>query len=451
FSGAIGSIATCREVKGVVTSIPGVAIAVALMPPLCVAGYGIGLMLIFDAATGMRIATGGSLLFITNLVAITFTAMLVFLALQIDTPRVRKKAARWEQADVESRLIINAMRRFARLNQARKIHSLSMRFAMILLPLALIFIPLSRAFSQLQTEIQQKQRENSIRQKVTDLWQDKFQTNPDGAARSTMDQLTISERDDKLNIYLRVFDDQPYTVAEKVQYARLIAEDLNKPVETINLQLVEVPTTSLLDQIREREQKPAPPTVAELQANLRQKAAVALSDLTLPSGARLLDKQITTSEVEPLQVNLIYLSDAGIEPDARAQIVREVQTKLNSDRAKVSMERIPASIGDITFARRRAAISLSGMLQLDFAGRVMRENPTLRLSVSIQADRRGEPDAIAGERLQVITDYLETRWQIAPDKVKLSDAPAQPRKTVLTFQTNQEIKEQTEPNPPSAK
>ena len=42
FSGAIGSVATCKEVKGVVTSIPGVAIAVALMPPLCVVGYGIG-------------------------------------------------------------------------------------------------------------------------------------------------------------------------------------------------------------------------------------------------------------------------------------------------------------------------------------------------------------------------------------------------------------------------
>ena len=42
FSGAVGSIAVCKEVKGVVTSIPGVAIAVALMPPLCVVGYGIG-------------------------------------------------------------------------------------------------------------------------------------------------------------------------------------------------------------------------------------------------------------------------------------------------------------------------------------------------------------------------------------------------------------------------
>jgi uncharacterized hydrophobic protein (TIGR00271 family) len=73
FSGAVGSVAICREVKGVVTSIPGVAIAVALMPPLCVVGYGIALALVFDSETGWRVASGGGLLFLTNLVAITLT------------------------------------------------------------------------------------------------------------------------------------------------------------------------------------------------------------------------------------------------------------------------------------------------------------------------------------------------------------------------------------------
>ncbi|MEP6703961.1 MAG: DUF389 domain-containing protein, partial [Acidobacteriota bacterium] len=85
FSGAVGSVAICRDLKGVVTSIPGVAIAVALMPPLCVVGYGIGLMLSFDTVTGWRIASGGGLLFLTNLVAITLMATIVFLALRIDT------------------------------------------------------------------------------------------------------------------------------------------------------------------------------------------------------------------------------------------------------------------------------------------------------------------------------------------------------------------------------
>jgi uncharacterized membrane protein len=126
-------VAICREVKGVITSIPGVAIAVALMPPLSVVGYGIGLALVFDAATGFHVASGGGLLFLTNLVAITLTAMLVFLALRIDTPRVRQQVEAWEQTDAESRFVIGAMRRFPGLERARKIHSLSLRLLMICL------------------------------------------------------------------------------------------------------------------------------------------------------------------------------------------------------------------------------------------------------------------------------------------------------------------------------
>src|ERR1051326_3714057 len=91
FSGAIGSVAACREIKGVVTSIPGVAIAVELMPPLSVVGYGLGVALTLNRVEGLQVARGGGLLFLTNLVAITFMAMLVFLALHLDTESVKER------------------------------------------------------------------------------------------------------------------------------------------------------------------------------------------------------------------------------------------------------------------------------------------------------------------------------------------------------------------------
>ncbi len=417
FSGAVGSIATCREVKGVVTSIPGVAIAVALMPPLCVVGYGIGLLLVFDQATGMRVATGGGLLFLTNLVAITFTAMLVFVALKINTAEVREKAEEWEQIDPESSFVINSMRRFVRLERARKIHSMPLRFVMILIPLGLILIPLSNSFSHLQTEIARKQQENLTRQKVTDLWQKQFQINADGQTRSTIDQLTISERDGKTNVYLRVFDDRPYTAAEKANCARLIAENLQKPVEKVSLQLIEVPTTSLLDSIREREQKPLPPTLAQLQANFRSQAEAALDDLKLPETARLLDGQITTSALEPLHIKLIYFGENNIEPHAQTQIVKQIKTKLGDETAIVTMERIPPVIGDIAYPRNRADLPVLAMLQLDFAGRVLRENPQLNLLIAASSSK-GENEIITAARFDAVVNYLQSRWQIASDQIK---------------------------------
>lgn len=72
FSGMAGAYAHARA--SIMKSMPGVAIAVALVPPLCVAGIGIGWW-------DWQIVSGASLLFITNLVGIALAAALTFLVL----------------------------------------------------------------------------------------------------------------------------------------------------------------------------------------------------------------------------------------------------------------------------------------------------------------------------------------------------------------------------------
>ncbi len=75
FSGAVGSLAICKEVKGVVTSnrwccdcrcADAAAVCRWIWHWLCA--------LSLDRVEGLRAAQGGGLLFLTNLVAITFTA-----------------------------------------------------------------------------------------------------------------------------------------------------------------------------------------------------------------------------------------------------------------------------------------------------------------------------------------------------------------------------------------
>ena len=72
FSGIAGAYATSKE--EVAKSLAGVAIAVALVPPLSVTGIGIGL-------GNIEVIYGSFLLFITNLVGITLSAALTFLIL----------------------------------------------------------------------------------------------------------------------------------------------------------------------------------------------------------------------------------------------------------------------------------------------------------------------------------------------------------------------------------
>ena len=65
------------------TALPGVAIAVALMPPLCTVGFGVGV------GFSWTIIQGAGLLFLTNLAAITASAFLVFCIVQMDAPELR--------------------------------------------------------------------------------------------------------------------------------------------------------------------------------------------------------------------------------------------------------------------------------------------------------------------------------------------------------------------------
>ena len=78
-------------------ALPGVAIATALMPPLCTAGIGI-------ATYHWDVALGAMLLFVTNLAAISFAGILVFVVLGF---KPRKKMANWHR--VPRSLLISAL------------------------------------------------------------------------------------------------------------------------------------------------------------------------------------------------------------------------------------------------------------------------------------------------------------------------------------------------------
>ena len=98
FSGLAGSVAVCRFGGGeAVTTLPGVAIAVALMPPLCTIGFGLG------SGVNTRIMGGGGLLFLTNLVAIVASAFAVFLLVGMNSPEVRAATVQSREGEIFAR------------------------------------------------------------------------------------------------------------------------------------------------------------------------------------------------------------------------------------------------------------------------------------------------------------------------------------------------------------
>ena len=91
FSGLAGAVVTASREARLSASIPGVAVAVALVPPLGVAGFGI--------AVGQgAIARGALLLFGANLAGIVLSGMAVFFLIGMHRAPVVEAARAWHQS-----------------------------------------------------------------------------------------------------------------------------------------------------------------------------------------------------------------------------------------------------------------------------------------------------------------------------------------------------------------
>jgi uncharacterized hydrophobic protein (TIGR00271 family) len=446
FSGAVGSIAVCKEVKGVVTSIPGVAIAVALMPPLCVVGYGMGIALTLNFEDGARLARGGMLLFLTNLVAIIFTAMVVFVALHINTEQVKERVLEWQQADRESASVRRMFGKFPVIEKLRVAGSLPGRFAGIVIIILLILVPLTQSFLHLKQEIANKQQENRLRAAAVKLWEENFSRMPDGEPRCYLGQLSLVDREGVLALVLRVFTIKPYTTQEKAEYARLVAARIDRPVQNVVVRLIEIPTISsdLLTKAREgtgnasltTDQKRAEEiiTIGQLQDNYAQVVETALGDLRLPAPATLVDYDVTTRANTAPRINLIYLSEREIEPDAQTLLSDDVRKRFENPEALVSFERIETTPVSVTFGRNRTQLEVGHTELLDRLGQQLQRFPSLRVELATGADRT-EGEEVAQARGQAIVAYLTDQWKITPERIELQSNDLEGREGTLKFTT----------------
>jgi uncharacterized membrane protein len=111
---------------------------------------------------GGRIARGGGLLFLTNLVAIIFTAMVVFVALHVNTLKVKDRMLEWQQNDRESSWVRRMLGRVPVVQRLRRAGSLPGRFAAVGITILLILVPLTHSFHNHKAAIGRKPQENPV-------------------------------------------------------------------------------------------------------------------------------------------------------------------------------------------------------------------------------------------------------------------------------------------------
>ena len=143
FSGLAGSVVVGRAGgSDGVTALPGVAIAVALMPPLCTIGFGMG------SGWNLRIMGGAGLLFLTNLVAIVSSAFIVFLLIGMNADEL---AAQIEKCR-EGELLAQKLRQGRAAQSLMHTGRLRWRFLVLIVLLGAVAVPLKKAFVQVTGE-----------------------------------------------------------------------------------------------------------------------------------------------------------------------------------------------------------------------------------------------------------------------------------------------------------
>ncbi|HBY61439.1 MAG TPA: hypothetical protein DEH78_16580 [Solibacterales bacterium] len=140
-SGLAGSLVIVRGGSGGgITALPGVAIAVALMPPLCTVGFGLG-------SGGLReIMSGASLLFFTNLAAIIAAAFLVFAVARMDDAGAR------ESVDRAPDRLYRVLEHTALAGAFREVGRLRWRVVMLAVVLLALYLPLRASLQRLRYE-----------------------------------------------------------------------------------------------------------------------------------------------------------------------------------------------------------------------------------------------------------------------------------------------------------
>jgi uncharacterized membrane protein len=320
FSGLAGSVVVGRAGgSDGVTALPGVAIAVALMPPLCTIGFGMG------SGWNLRIMGGAGLLFLTNLVAIVSSAFIVFLLIGMNADEL---AAQIEKCR-EGELLAQKLRQGRAAQSLMHTGRLRWRFLVLIVLLGAVAVPLKKAFVQVTGEAIAR---SAVQQVVKQLL-------PPGALVSQ--QVDVQPN----SISVRLFSTKQVSEAKQKQAEQRIQQRSGR---SATLSVTSVASQSELAQMIERlgetPPAPAPPkappveTIDEIRAKLFGRISPALS-VVWPPEAPLSGFDITLND-KGVTLDAQYKSHRYVSPIALGMITRQLQDKLNLPTLVVRAHRV---------------------------------------------------------------------------------------------------------------
>jgi uncharacterized hydrophobic protein (TIGR00271 family) len=313
FSGLVGAVVTVARGSRLSAAIPGVAISVALIPPLAVAGFGIG------AGWNLALIYGSLLLYGASLAGIVLSGMAVFILVGMHRSDVQDAARRWHGQEETHGLSAWA----ARAPGVRALGVFRSPWARVALVAAFVValgIPLSESLAQIA-------RETRVERAVGESAQALFEVRE----RASIVSRQVVYASGAAHVYLRVSTTEWFGADAREEFERRASARAGEPVR---LSLEQLPArgedpeqlAALLPR-RESRTVTAPPPVRDLQdllASARLRLRAIAETAVPPEGVELVGMELTLAESGTAVLGVAYAAPEPLQSQAAEMLRRQL-------------------------------------------------------------------------------------------------------------------------------
>lgn len=330
-SGLVGAVVTVARGHRLSAAIPGVAIAVALIPPLGVAGFGM-------AAGWQRDIIGGSLLlFSANLAGIVLSAVGLFLLIGMHRQPVVEAAREWHAQSTPHGLARWVIRpRWA--GRLDVFGSAPARGALVVVFAGALAVPLTGTLRQVAREIRVQRAVDSAEALLE----------VPGVTSVLARQLTFEEVGTRAHV--RVATTEWVGEARRAEFERHASDLANEPIRLV---LEQLPATAgngeeLGSLMGAGEEAPEPSPVVEPLPELLDRAGgrlrAAMLALPFPEGAHPVGAELELSDPQAgASVVVAYTAAEPLHPQSREVLSRALRLALGHPALEVGFRHLSSA------------------------------------------------------------------------------------------------------------
>lgn len=410
-SGMAGAIVMCRGGRGGgVTALPGVAVAVALMPPLGVVGFGVGI------GWDWSIIRGGGLLFLTNLVAIIFSSFVAFFSVRMETPAVRNQINEWLDGKEKTDRLYNAIQRTPLRRMLGRVGSLPRRVLILTIFLVTVAVPLQHTLVRLKQEAQIRSIVLGEINKVI--------------PRESIVQENVELLPGRVSVRLIAVLPGGFSAEKRRHLEESIQLRAERAAQVV---VIDVTTREEVRKLTGRPVSPGPVPIVEsadeIRARLWARIEPAITAVWPSDRAPLLSYWIT---LEPgttaIQIHLAYLAEKELGELGEEAVRKALRERIVSSAVDARFERISPAV-TLVFRSGSEALTVSARSTLEDLTAILRRFPRARCLIEVAVPHGNELNALGRRRAEQIRKYIVEEQKIEPARVEVGRTEGQ-RNTV---------------------